>query len=227
MLPEPAESEALRDLQRTRRPQKPSFWVAVAAAVIGVVFICSKLASARNTEMLVWLLLGAAAGFGIGAIIVWVYGASNAGRLRTVRARFPEAVVFPIVVSADLARRLDTVSEARGQPTSLLKPTTYATVAADSGAMRFLTGGAFGEPDATIASAHVVGVEFGSSLVGVRTMSSIDLIVDVGGSRTRLPIVPMRERGNWLRRVPDAEMVLLRDHLRRRVLPAFDTGSQL
>jgi hypothetical protein len=157
------------------------------------------------------------------ATLLWVYGFQNSRRLARAQRAYLYAVVAPVVVAPLLAEQLRALMAALGLARSRVKPTTYATLVADGQTVHVLTG-ATGIPAASFPAERVRSVVLGSALVGMRTMTSIDIEVATSEGAVLLPITPMRTRGNWLRAVPDAEIARLADNLRSAIRCPAESG---
>ena len=156
-------------------------------------------------------------GLVLAVAILGIFGSSNSRRLAQVRRRFPSASVAPLVVAPFLAESLAAATDSLNLPRSRVRETSYVTIAADRERVRFFSRGGRGEPAAEIPSSWVRSVEFGDAVVGARRMRSIDLKVPTSRGVVTLPLIPMRSRGNWLRKVPDAQLDDLAVDLQRSI----------
>jgi len=211
------------DLGVKRRRQGPRFWLGVGVACALTVLLVLRVIRTFNSGS-GWPAVSALiAGILFTATLLWVYGFQNSRRLARAQQAFPSAVVVPVVVAPLLAEQLRVLMAALGLARSRVKPTTYATLVADVQTVRVLTG-AIGIPAVSFPSERVRSVVLGSALVGMRTMTSIDIEVATSEGAVLLPVTPMRTRGNWLRAVPDAEIARLAENLRSAIGCPTESG---
>lgn len=215
-----AQSDELQ--MKMRRRQRPQFWLGVGGVSAATLGISLRIIHDQNSGqgLLVTALIPAI--LFVAAIFIF-FGFRNSRRLKRAEQTFPSAIIVPVVVAPLLAERLTTLMTSLQLAPSRVKPTEYATLVADGEHIRLLTG-PDGYPAASFPSECVRNVALGATLVGLRMMTAIDIQVATSEGTVSLPVTPMRNRGNWLRVVPDAEIALLADKLRRAL--GCPTGSR-
>ena len=210
------------------RDRRLAFWVSfggvsVALAIIGAVGVASAFAGpsaptgARSIGYLAGLLVSPLVVYLVMLPFVW----GMYRRMASAAREFPQAFRVPIVVGYATARSSATLARIFGSSSIRLRTNTYATFAIDSlGVHVFKWSGR--SPGLIPIVAVTVG-GFAETPIGSTSGVAIVLQVRAGGVQVELPIIPMRLRGNALRRLQQAEL----ESARARIINAISGGSDM
>lgn len=212
--------------RRAARDRRSLFWVSfggvsAALAIVAVAGIVAALAGPvvpTGTRS-----MGFVAGLLATPLIVYlvllpfVWGMQR--RMALAAGEFPLAFRVPIVVGDATARSTATLARLLGASNVRLRANSYATLAIDSVGVHVFKRS--GRSPGLIPGAGVTLGGFVSTPVGSTSLTSIVLHVVANGNQVDVPIVPMRLRGNPLRRLQQAEL----DSARARISDALLRGS--
>jgi hypothetical protein len=173
--------------------------VFVGLVIVGVRVITLPPSSAQP------FAIGVAGALGLSVAIVGAFALAIGGRMRAAKLAFPSAVLIPIVVGTDTAVATNWLATHLGDPLLRLKNSTYATIAIDASGVH-LVRTAVG-PYGHIAASSVSLGPLGRAVIGMRVLDSIVLSITVGEVTAPLALVPMRLRGNPMRKLTDLELL--------------------
>jgi hypothetical protein len=150
-------------------------------------------------------------------LLPFVWGMQR--RMVSAARDFPLAFLVPIVVGDATARSTATLARLLGASNVRLRTNSYATLAIDSVGVHVFKRS--GTSSGLIPIAGVTLGGFVSTPMGSTSLTSIVLHVVANGNQVDVPIVPMRLRGNPLRRLQQAEL----DSARAKISDALLRGT--
>ena len=191
--------------------RRRAFWVSfgvvsVALAVVAVIEYAATLAgssvpsNARAVGRLAGILGSPLIVYA--SAIPFVWGVNR--RMVSAELKFPEAFRVPIVVGDVTARSSKVLAGLFDSTAVRLRNKSYATLAIDSLGVHVLKWS--GRSPGLIPVTAVAVGGFANTPMGSRSLPAIVLRVHVKDKEVELPIVPMRLRGNPLRRLQRDEL---------------------